>query len=193
MIDFFAFLHGNLESVDNLNFTAILSPEKSAKNWGAMRTKREWRGMDMHRKVGLYLSAIVDEWDVPRCLESEVDGWIRGEVRSILLHDFWETHRERERLERVLEGRTTDCSAVSMIDRGKKGRDALKALIRLTRLINAQPCPGSMQTAFTQYPYTKMPPRSLQSLPQRQRSSCLTFSFSTVLAANSCTGTRLSL
>jgi hypothetical protein len=32
MIDFFAFLHGNLESVDNLNFTAILSPEKSAKN-----------------------------------------------------------------------------------------------------------------------------------------------------------------
>lgn len=32
MIDFFALSHGNLESVDNLDFTAILSPEKSAKN-----------------------------------------------------------------------------------------------------------------------------------------------------------------
>jgi hypothetical protein len=32
MIDFFALFHGNLESVDNLDFTAILSPEKSAKN-----------------------------------------------------------------------------------------------------------------------------------------------------------------
>jgi hypothetical protein len=32
MIDFFALFHGNLESVDDLYFTAILSPEKSAKN-----------------------------------------------------------------------------------------------------------------------------------------------------------------
>lgn len=32
MIDFFALFHGNFESVDNLDFTAILSPEKSAKN-----------------------------------------------------------------------------------------------------------------------------------------------------------------
>jgi hypothetical protein len=32
MIDFFAFFHGNFKSVDNLDFAAILSPEKSAKN-----------------------------------------------------------------------------------------------------------------------------------------------------------------
>ena len=32
MIDFFAFFHGNFKSVDNLDFTAILSSEKSAKN-----------------------------------------------------------------------------------------------------------------------------------------------------------------
>jgi hypothetical protein len=30
MIDFFAFFHGNFKSVDNLDFTAILCPEKSA-------------------------------------------------------------------------------------------------------------------------------------------------------------------
>jgi hypothetical protein len=45
-----------------------------------------------------------------------------GIVISVLLHNFWETYSERERLERVLEGSTTDCSPVSMIDRGKKGR-----------------------------------------------------------------------
>jgi hypothetical protein len=39
MIDFFALFHGHLESVDNLDFTAILSPKKSAKNWGAVRNK----------------------------------------------------------------------------------------------------------------------------------------------------------
>ena len=49
-----------------------------------------------------------------------------------------------------------------------------------------------MPTAFTQSPYIRMPPLSLQSLPQRQRSSCLTFFFSIVLAANTPTGTRLS-
>jgi len=33
MVDLFAlFLQGNFESVDDLDFTAILSPEKSAKN-----------------------------------------------------------------------------------------------------------------------------------------------------------------
>ena len=33
------------------------------------------------------------------------------------------THSERERLERVLEGRTTDCPSVSMIGRGNSKRD----------------------------------------------------------------------
>jgi hypothetical protein len=47
--------------------------------------------------------------------------------RSVVLHNFWATHSERERLERVLEGSTTDCSPVSMVDRGKKGTDALKS------------------------------------------------------------------
>ena len=55
-----------------------------------------------------------------------MDGWIRRLVRSVLVHNFWETHSERERLERVLEGSTTDCSPVSMIERGKEETDALK-------------------------------------------------------------------
>ena len=63
----------------------------------------------------------------------EVDGWIRGVVRKVLLLYLWETHSERERLERVLEGSTTDCPPVSMIGRDKRGvTDALlyRGLIR---------------------------------------------------------------
>ena len=48
-----------------------------------------------------------------------MDGCIRGAVTRVLLLYFWETHSERERLERVLEGSTTDCSPVSMIGRVK--------------------------------------------------------------------------
>jgi hypothetical protein len=44
-----------------------------------------------------------------------------GESLEAYFYIISETYSERERLERVLEGSTTDCSPVSMIGRGKRG------------------------------------------------------------------------
>lgn len=126
------------------------------------------------------------------------------------------THSERERLEIVLAGSTTDCSPVSMLppgceceagswcrwlDKGGAARarrvkaspkHSLSYLFARTERVaqHAQPCPGSMLIVSTLCPYIKMPLLSLQNLPQKLRSCCLTFFFNTVLGVNSSTGRR---
>lgn len=110
---------------------------------------------------------------------------------------LFDTDRERDRLERVLGGSTTDCSLDSILSGGDKMKACPKEVLlgvwhgHATRLGRDPICLASTRIAFILSLYTKTRTLLLSPLnrPLIQRSFCLTFFFSIALEENSSTGT----